>query len=65
MSTEPSPERRLEQIEERVERLERLLEDARKREQRRRRQEFWTRLALVLVVGGAYVFYIRYVTAIS
>ncbi len=64
MNREPS-ESRLERIEERLEQLERLQEDARRREQRRRRQELWTRVAFALVVGVAYVLYLRYVTAIA
>ena len=65
MNQDPSPERRLERIEERLERLEREHEEARKRERRRRRQDFWTRIALALVVGAAYLLYLRYVTTIA
>lgn len=65
MNRESSPERRLERIEERLQRLEQIQEETRKREQRRRRQEFWTRIALALIVGVAYLLYLRYVTTIA
>lgn len=58
-------ENRLERIEERVGRLEQLQEDLAAREERRRRQERWTRLAFVLVTAVAYALYLRYVTSIA
>ena len=65
MNSQPSLERHLERVEERVERLERLQEDAQRLEKRRRRQEFWTRVTLGLVVGIAYVIYLRHVAEIA
>ena len=58
-------EERLDRVEERLERLERLLENARAREQRKRRRELWARIALALIVGIAYLLYLRYVTSIA
>ncbi len=65
MSSESSPERRLAQVEARLERLESLHEEARRDETRQRRRERWTRVAILLIVGVAYVLYLRYVTSIA
>ena len=65
MSSESSPERRLAQVEARLERLESLHEEARRDETRQRRRERWTRVAILLIVGVAYVLYLRYVTSIG
>jgi len=65
MNPESFPEQRLARIEERLERLEQLHEEGKRLERRRRRQDFWARIVLALVVGAAYLLYLRYVTSIA
>ena len=64
MNTEPSQEKRLDRIEERLAQLERLHGEAQRREQRRRRQELWSRIGFALLVVVAYVLYFRYAMSI-
>ncbi len=65
MSSDASPEERLERIEERLERMEQRLEESRRQEQRRRRQQRWARIAFVLGVIVAYAFYLRLATGLA
>lgn len=53
---------RLARLEERLDRLERRLEDERAADVRRRRRERWIRLGLLVLVGLVYVFYLQTVT---
>lgn len=53
---------RLARLEERLDRLERRLEDERAADVRRRRHERWIRLGLLVLVGLVYVFYLQTVT---
>ena len=57
-------ERQVHDLDRRLQRLERQLSDDRKEDQRRRRRATWARVGLLIVVGGAYVWYLVKVTSV-
>ena len=57
-------EQQVRELERRLQRLEQQLSDNHKENERRRRQEAWTRIGLLILVGGAYVWYLARVTNI-
>ncbi len=51
-------EQQVRELDRRLQRLEQQLSDNHKEDERRRRREAWTRIGLLILVGGAYVWYL-------
>ena len=52
------------ELDRRLRQLEKEWSDARKADQRRRKRATWARVGLLIVVGGAYAWYLVMVTSV-
>jgi len=56
---------RVRELEARLQRLDDDVRAERERRERERRRERWARIVLLVIVGGAYVLYLRFVAGLA